>query len=62
MTVASLKNDHINFEDVSRLLIFWKHLLFEGDFILLGYSGKYGFLKDQKHLFKLLGLRENVLA
>jgi hypothetical protein len=34
-------------EQLSRLII-WNHLLFEGTFILLGYSGKYGFKKRSK--------------
>jgi len=37
----------------------WIHLLFEGNVFLLGYSGKGGFLKGQKHLLILLGFWGN---
>jgi hypothetical protein len=32
----------------SLLLTLWNHLLFEGAYNLLGYSGKYGFLQRSK--------------
>jgi hypothetical protein len=40
----------------------WKHLLFEGTCILLGYSRKYGFFKSQKHFQILLGFWSNFVT
>jgi hypothetical protein len=50
--------DNFSIKDGFRKIIIWNYLWF-GNFFLLVYSGKYGFLKGQKHLLILLGFWGN---